>query len=32
MKKLIQAFALLAGIVMILPAQANAGRPQLYQQ
>jgi len=32
MKKFIQAFALLAGIAMILPAQANAGRPQLYQE
>ena len=32
MKKLIQAFALLAGIFMILPIHANAGRPQLYQQ
>ena len=32
MKTLIQAFALLTGIVMILSTQANAGRPQLYQQ
>jgi len=32
MKKLIQAFALLAGIFMILPTHANASRPQLYQQ
>lgn len=32
MKKLIQAFALLVGIFMILPTHANAGRPQLYQQ
>jgi len=32
MKKWIQAFAILAGIVMILPAPATAGQPQLYQQ
>jgi hypothetical protein len=32
MKKLIQAFALLAIIVMILATQANAGHPQLYQE
>ena len=32
MKKLILAIALFAGIVMILPTEAEAGRPQLYQQ
>jgi hypothetical protein len=32
MKKFIPAFILLASIVMILPAPAHAGRPQLYQQ
>ena len=32
MKKFIPAFVLLAAIVMILPAPAHAGRPQLYEQ
>jgi hypothetical protein len=32
MKKVIQAFLLLTGIVMILPAQAGAGQPQLCQE
>ncbi len=32
MKKLIQSIALIAGIVMILPAPADAGRPQLRQE
>jgi hypothetical protein len=32
MKKLIRSFALLAAIIMILPAQADAGRPQLHQE
>ena len=32
MKTLNQAFVLIASILMILPVQANAGRPQLYQQ
>ena len=32
MKKIIQTLLLLAGIAMILPIQAYAGRPQLYQE
>lgn len=32
MKNLIQVFALLVGLVMVLPIYANAGQPQLYQQ
>jgi hypothetical protein len=32
MKNFISAFVFLAGIVIVLPAPAHAGRPQLYQQ
>ena len=32
MKKMISAFVLIAGIVMIVPTQADGGRPQIHQQ